>query len=135
MDIPSTDYDELCIAVKRLKNNKAPGANGIPTKLCKNGSQELIHRLYTLLCRIWANEYMPSKWNLSIVCTILKKADPIIWVNYRGISLLNISYKVLSSVSCERLKPIVNSVISAASDLANLQSTRYSHYTKFCIKP
>ena len=70
---------------------------------------ELINHVHT--CRIWSNECMPSNWSLNVLCPILKKGDPTICAKYRGISLLNISYKVLSSVLCERLKPIVNSLI------------------------
>ena len=111
VEIPPPDYNEVCIAAKRLKNNKAPGADGIPAELFKTGGQELINRVHMLLCRIWSDESMPSDWNLSILYPIHKKGDPTTCANYRGISLLNISYKVLSSVLCERLKPIVNRLI------------------------
>ena len=56
---------------------------------------------------------MPDEWNLSIVCPILKKGDPLNCTNYRRISLLNIAYKIFSAVICERLKPIVNNLIGA----------------------
>ena len=54
---------------------------------------------------------MPDEWNLSIVCPVHKKGDPFDCANYRGISLLNIGYKILSAVVCERLKPFVNNLI------------------------
>lgn len=111
VDIPPPDYDEVVKAVKRLKNNKAPGADGIPAELFKTGGEELLKRMHKLLCKIWSDERMPSDWNLSILCPIHKKGDSTVCANYRGISLLNISYKVLSSVLCERLKPIVNNLI------------------------
>ena len=111
VDIPPPDYSEVCLAIQRLKNNKAAGADGIPAELYKTGGQELTRCMHTLLCKIWSEERMPSDWNLSILCPIHKKGDPTIRANYRGISLLNLSYKVLSSVICERLKPIVNQLI------------------------
>ena len=74
--IPPPDYDEVCIAIKRLKNNKAPGADGIPAELFKTGGQELIKRMHRLLSKIWSEESMPSDWNLSILCPIHKKVDP-----------------------------------------------------------
>ena len=47
---------------------------------------------------------MPSDWNLTALCSVLKKGDPMICANYRGINLLPIAYKVLTSILCERLK-------------------------------
>lgn len=111
IDIPPPDYDEVCLAIRRLKNNKAAGADGLPAELFKTGGEELFRHMHQLLCKIWSEECMPSDWNLSILCPIHKKGDPTMRANYRGISLLNISYKVLSSVLCERLKPTVNRLI------------------------
>ena len=54
---------------------------------------------------------MPNDWNLSVLCPVLKKGDPTICANYRGISLLSIAYKVLTGVLCERLKPLVKTLI------------------------
>ena len=111
VDIPPPDYDEVITAISRLKNNKAAGADGLPAELFKTGGEELTKRMHELLCRIWSEECMPSDWNLSVLCPIHKKGDPTVRANYRGISLLNIAYKVLSSVLCEKLKPIVKKLI------------------------
>ncbi|XP_049315624.1 uncharacterized protein LOC125779109 [Bactrocera dorsalis] len=110
-DVPLPDHEEVRIAIARLKNNKAAGADGLPAELFKHGGEELIRSMHQLLCKIWSDESMPNDWNLSVLCPIHKKGDPTICANYRGISLLNIAYKVLSSVLCERLKPTVNKLI------------------------
>ncbi|XP_054089770.1 LINE-1 retrotransposable element ORF2 protein isoform X1 [Zeugodacus cucurbitae] len=110
-DVPLPDHEEIRIAITRLKNNKAAGADRLPAELFKYGGEELIRCMHQLLCRIWSEESMSGDWNLSVLCPIHKKGDPTICANYRGISLLNIAYKVLSSVLCERLKPTVNKLI------------------------
>ena len=56
---------------------------------------------------------MPSDWSPSVLCPVLKKGDATNCANYRGISLLSIAYKILSSVLCERLKPFVNKLIGS----------------------
>ena len=56
---------------------------------------------------------MPSEWNLSALYPVLEKGDPTICANYRGISLLHIACKVLTSVLCERLKPHAKALIEA----------------------
>ena len=57
-------------------------------------------------CGHWKT--LPSDWSLNLLCPVLKKGDATICTNYRGISLLMIAYRILSSVLCERLKPFVN---------------------------
>ena len=56
---------------------------------------------------------MPSDWSLSVLCPVLKKGHATICTNYRGISLLSIAYRILSSVLCERLKPFMNKLIGS----------------------
>ena len=51
---------------------------------------------------------MRSDWYLSALCTVLKKGNPNIGANYRGIGLLS---EVLPSILCERLKPHANAPI------------------------
>ena len=53
-------------------------------------------------------------WNISsLKKKVLKKGDPTRCENYRGISLISISYKVLSTILCERLKPYTNALIGS----------------------
>ena len=54
---------------------------------------------------------LPPEWNISVICPILKKGDVKVWSNYRGISILNTSYKILSIILCERLKVYISNII------------------------
>jgi len=56
-------------------------------------------------------ERIPPEWNLSIICPIYKKGDPVDLKNYKGISLLNTAYKILSYTLLNRLKPYANNII------------------------
>ena len=64
-----------------------------------------MHVLDQLTYKIWLEESMANDWNFSVLCPVLKKADPTICANYSGISFLPIAYKVLPGVLFERLKP------------------------------
>ncbi|XP_055843121.1 uncharacterized protein LOC129909960 [Episyrphus balteatus] len=96
------DLEEVKAVISKLKSNKAAGADGLAAELFKAAGDDLVRSMHQLICRIWSEESMSTEWNLSIVCPILKKGDPLTCANYRGISLLNISYKKLSAVLCER---------------------------------
>ena len=101
------------MAIQRLKLNKASGYDGLPAELFKEGGDELVRCMHHLLCNMWSLESMPSDCCLSLLCPELKKGDASICSNYRGISLLTISYRILFSVLCERLKPFVNKLIGS----------------------
>ena len=80
----------------------------------------MVRSMHQLIYKIWLKDSMPSDFNLSALC--LKKGDFTICAKYRGISLLPITYKVLTSVLCERLKPHAKTLIGAykcGSDLAS----------------
>lgn len=103
--------EEIEVEIKMLKNNKAPGEDSIISELLKNGGQKLIQEIWDLLKEIWKTEGIRQEWNLSIICPIYKKGDPMDVKNYRGISLLNTAYKILSNTLLNRLRPYANNII------------------------
>jgi hypothetical protein len=48
---------------------------------------------------------MPEKWHTAIICALHKKGDKLQCHNYRGISLLNVCYKVLTNILHRQLVP------------------------------
>ncbi|XP_043064095.1 uncharacterized protein LOC122320085 [Drosophila ficusphila] len=104
IDVPTPSHAEVKDAIQRLKNNKSAGADGLPAELFKAAGDMLVGSMHQLISKIWRTESMPEDWNLSMICPVLKKGDATLRTNYRGISLLPVAYKVLSSVLCENLK-------------------------------
>jgi len=54
---------------------------------------------------------MPTEWNVSIICPIHKKGDIMECSNYRGVSLLNTAYKILSNILFARISPFAENII------------------------
>lgn len=60
---------------------------------------------------IWEQEEIPEAWRISIICPVHKKGDIMECENYRRISLLNTSYKLLSNILLTRINPYIKEII------------------------
>ncbi|CAG9828320.1 unnamed protein product, partial [Diabrotica balteata] len=103
-DIPEISLDEIYKALKKMKNNKAPGEDGVVTEAIKLGGSVLIAKIQKLfnLC-LW-NQNIPTKWNNSITVLLHKKGDIADLERYRPISLLNHLYKLYTQIITNRLE-------------------------------
>jgi len=106
-DLPST-LEEIRKAVRKLRNNKAPGIDNIPGKLIKHGGEALLVKLQSLFDEIWK---ISEDWQTSIIHPIYKKGDKLACENYRRISLLNAVYKIFTSIIKERLEPYAEEIL------------------------
>jgi len=67
-----------------------------------------IHKLIT---SIWEKEKLPEEWKESKIIPFYKKGDKTDCNNYRSISLLPTTYKILSNILLSRLIPYVKEII------------------------
>jgi len=104
---------EIDLIILSLKNNKAAGENRIFGEFLKIAGQQLREKIYRLVLLIWQKEQIPKEWETAIICPIFKKNDPKQIVNYRGISLLDVGYKVLSSLLLGRLQKYAEEIIGS----------------------
>ncbi|WP_333764848.1 RNA-directed DNA polymerase, partial [Streptomyces sp. IBSBF 2390] len=111
VDVEAPSVEEIKAAIRKLKNNKSPGSDGIPAELLKHAGEHFVEHLHLLFQQIWSNLTMPSEWSLSMITPVYKKGDKKECKNYRGISVLNSAYKILSFILCERLKPYLHNII------------------------
>jgi hypothetical protein len=60
---------------------------------------------------IWKKEELPHQWKESNVVPVHKKGEKTDCSNYRGISLLSISHKILSNFPPSKLMPYADEII------------------------
>jgi hypothetical protein len=93
-----------------LKSYKSPGTYRILAELIKAGGETLYSEIHRLTCCIWDKEELPQQWKESIIVPIYKKGDKTDCNNYRRITLLSTTYKILSNILLARLTPYVNEI-------------------------
>jgi len=101
--------EEIETALKKLKNNKALGTDNIPTELPKFGGDRLKQWLKHIFSSIWINENIPKEWLKGIICPLHSKGNQLECAKYRGITLLNITYKAFSNILYTGLLPHIES--------------------------
>ena len=101
---PAPTVREVKDAIRKLKNNKTAGKDGIGAELIKMGPEKLATCLHQLIVKVWDTEQLPEEWKEGVICPIYKKGDKLECENYRAITILNAAYKVLSQIIYCRLR-------------------------------
>jgi len=109
--VPESSAAEVELAIDKLKSHKSPGIDQIPAELIKAGGRIICLEIHKLISSIWKKEKLPEEWKESIIIPIHKKGDKTDCSNYRGISLLPTTYKILSKILLSRLIPYAKEII------------------------
>ena len=113
------------MAIEKLKIHKSQGIDQIPAELTKAGGKTIRCEIHKFNISIWNKEELPEEWKESIIIPIHKKGDKTHCSNYRGISHLPTTYKILSSIVVSRLTPYVQEIIGGSSAWISTQQFNY----------
>ena len=84
--------------IKKMKNNKSPGVDGIPPKLLK----EIVEQISTPLAKLFnlslEEGIVPSEWKEANVTPLFKKGSRNKPENYRPVSLTSVVCKLLETL-------------------------------------
>jgi hypothetical protein len=94
---------EVDMATEKIKIHKSPGIHQIQAELIRAGGKTISCEIHKLINSMWNKEELPEEWKESIMVPIYKKGDKTDRSNYRGISLLPTTYKILSNILLSRL--------------------------------
>ena len=90
-----------------MKNGKVTGHDQIPAKLIKEGGKEFEKVVYELVSKIWTEEIVPH----GIICSIHRRGDMMMCDNYRAVTSLCKTYKIVSDILYVKLVPYAEGII------------------------
>jgi hypothetical protein len=93
---------ELNMAINAMKNNKAPGPDGIIVELYKR-SEKLQSILLKVINHLIREKELPHDLKKGLIILLYKKGDETLLKNYRPITLLNTDYKIITRTLNNRL--------------------------------
>jgi len=109
LDAPS--IEEVVAAIRKLKNARAPGPDGIQPELLKYAETPVSSALHALFIQVWKSGRVPAEWREGIIVSLYKgKGERATCGSYRPITLLSVPGKVFAHVLLARLQPLFNSV-------------------------
>lgn len=101
-DSKAPEEEEIRRQIKKLKNGKAAGEDGIVAEFLKVAGPKTIQEITRILQNIWETEKIPEDWKSAVIHPLYKKGERTDVNNYRGISLLPVAYKILSQCLLDR---------------------------------
>lgn len=114
--------DEINAAITRLKSGKAVGPDGYSSQWYRILRTELVPLLEKTFNYVMHEGEIPPSWREATISVIPKEGkDRRECGNYRPISVLNIDYKLLTSIPAHRLENLL-------PDLINLDQTDFMHH-------
>ena len=102
---------EIEMAIEKLRRNKSPVINQIPVELLKQGVEQFALEIHKLIYSIWNKEELPEEWKESFIVPLCQKGDKTDYSNYRGISLVSVTYKIISNNLLSRFTSYAEEII------------------------
>ena len=103
---------EVEAAIQSLKIGKSPGVDNIPAELLKAGGH-ILTKIFTNICNyIWETGIWPSCWTKSLIISLHKKGSFQKCENYRTISLISHSSKIMLKIILRRLQHFTEEFLS-----------------------
>ena len=95
-------------ALGSITKNKASGGDGIPVELFQILKDDAVKVLHAICQQIWKTQQWPQDWKRSVFIPIPKKGSPKECSNYRTISHISHTSKVILKILQARLQQYVN---------------------------
>jgi hypothetical protein len=104
IDLSLFTLDELVFILRKIKNNRSPGPDSIPSEFWKWTSPTFRDHILALLNNCFMGASSPEEWNEAHIVAILKQQkDPLLPESFRPIALCDAIYKIYAALLQRRL--------------------------------
>lgn len=104
--------DEINRAIGKSKTNKTPGSDGFIAEFFKKLGEVLIPILHNTFNWVLQNGSTPPSWKEAVITVLPKpQKDRTYCQNHRPVSILNVDYKLYTSILSDRLQSFVPDLI------------------------
>lgn len=107
-------YLDIMKVIRKLKNGKAAGPDGINNRIIKLAAVGIVPYLRTLFQLSINNGQLPTEWKLAHVIPIFKSGERCRASNYRPVSLTSAICKILEKLVCKYLNSVLVEHLSEA---------------------
>ena len=111
--IKEPSIKEIENIVKCMKNNKSPGNDGIPAEFYKKLWYIIGHDVLEMVKHYLRTYSLTKTQKEGVVRLTPKDGDLKLLKNWRPICMLNVDYKILTKLVCNRLSVVLKDIISS----------------------
>ena len=119
--------------INNLSNKNSYGCDGISSKLLKLIEPDIVKPLTLLINQVLNTGQFPDKLKVANVIPVFKKNYPTLFTNYRPISILPVSSKVLERIALQVSIVSCSTTVSLARVYAELGSNNSFYTLLTCI--
>jgi hypothetical protein len=104
--------DEISNVIWKMEPDKAPGPDGFTMHFYRTCWDIIKADLFRMIKSFLQKGKVGGSTNSTFLALIPKEANPVTFDRFRPISLCNASYKILSKLLANRIKPLLEKLIS-----------------------
>lgn len=106
--------DQIDMALKSIKDSKAPGCDGFNALFFKKAWHIIKPGIYEAILDFFDGKPLLKQWNCTSITLVPKVDSPSSVKDYRPIACCNVIYKLISKILTNRLAAVIGEVVDAA---------------------